>query len=77
MSSDGRILMLIIVILVGVAVGRHFQRMIDAWRGWKDMAAKLPAMEAGAKAKVRAMVWAGGLALLLLWALANRETFLS
>lgn len=76
MSSDGRILMLIIVILVGVAVGRHFQRMLDAWRAWKDTVARIPILEAGAKAKVRAMFWAGGLALLLLWALANRETYL-
>lgn len=76
MSPDGRILLLVIAVLIGVAVGRHFQRMLDAWRDWKGTLARIPILEATAKAKVRGMIWVVLATLLFLWAFANLENHL-
>jgi hypothetical protein len=74
-TPNSLILLFIILVLVGVALGRHFQRAIDAWRSWKDTVARIPILEAGAKTKARLMVKLSLGALLLLALLANHARF--
>lgn len=77
-SSDGRILILVVVATVVFAVGRRFQRTLDAWLGWgkaveavEEAAAKVPDAKSAAWAAVRGMIVVGLGALILFAVIAN------
>lgn len=75
MPADGRLILLIIIAFVFIAVGRHFQRTVDAWAAWKDTVAKIPGLRSGAWANVRLMIKIGLFAALVFWIVANINYF--
>ncbi|MET8145325.1 hypothetical protein ABZU32_33910 [Sphaerisporangium sp. NPDC005288] len=77
-SSDGRILIIIVIATILFIVGRNFQRALDTWAGWgkaakaaADAAGKIPGAKSAAWAAFWRMVVIGAGTLLLLALLAN------
>ncbi|GII04645.1 hypothetical protein [Planobispora takensis] len=77
-SSDGRVLILIVVATVVFFIGRRYQRTVDAWGGRgkavkaaADAKDKIPAAKAAAWAAIRGMVGAGLVVLILFAIVAN------
>ncbi|GGL15477.1 hypothetical protein Sme01_70400 [Sphaerisporangium melleum] len=77
-STDGRILLIILVATVLFAVGRNFQRTVDTWAGWgkaikaaAEAAAKVPPAKSAARAAFWRMVMVGAVTFLLLALIAN------
>ncbi|MEV4378651.1 hypothetical protein [Streptosporangium sp. NPDC049644] len=77
-SSNGRILALVVVATIVFAVGRRFQRTMDAWAGWgkaietaAEAASKIPGAKAAAWKAVRRMIVVGLGALILFAVVAN------
>ncbi|MFF5206501.1 hypothetical protein [Streptosporangium sp. NPDC000396] len=77
-SSDGRVLIVIVIATVLFAVGRRFQRAVDAWLGWgkaiqtvAEAAAKVPGAKSAAWAAVRNIIVVSLGTLILVAVLAN------
>lgn len=77
-SSDGRVLILVLVATVVFFVGRRFQRTVDAWLGWgkavsaaAEAAAKITDAKSAAWSAVRGMVVAGAVTLVFLAVIVN------
>ncbi|MER5320676.1 hypothetical protein [Streptosporangium roseum] len=77
-SSDGRLLILVVIATVVFFVGRRFQRTLDTWSGWgkaiqaaAEAAEKIPGAKSAAWAAVRGMIGVGLLALILFAVVAN------
>ncbi|MEV6861453.1 hypothetical protein AB0M44_10675 [Streptosporangium subroseum] len=77
-SSDGRILILVVIATILFAVGRRFQRTVDTWAGWgkavqaaAEAAGKVPEAKSAAWAAVRRMIVVGLGALILFAVVAN------
>jgi hypothetical protein len=70
--SDNKLIgLLIIIVLIGFALGRRFQRSRDLWLKWTNTLAALPGMEKDAK-KGRWLFIKGSLVVLLVLAIAIR-----
>ncbi|MGW4423623.1 hypothetical protein [Streptosporangium sp. NPDC004631] len=77
-SSNGRVLVVIVLATVLFLVGRRFQRTVDIWAGWgkaikaaADATAKIPGAKATAWAALRGMIVVGLGALVLFAVLTN------
>ncbi|GAA2883631.1 hypothetical protein GCM10010517_46890 [Streptosporangium fragile] len=77
-SSDGRILLLVVIGTALFAVGRRFQRAADTWAGWgkavkaaAEAAEKIPGARSAAWAAVRGMIVVGVGGLILFAVIAN------
>ncbi|GAA3131450.1 hypothetical protein GCM10010466_22560 [Planomonospora alba] len=77
-TSDGRVVVLIVVAFIAFFVGRRFQRTKDTWAGWgsavkeaKTAADKIPKAKGDAWAAVRGMAVVGVGALILIAMVAN------
>ncbi|MFI6451543.1 hypothetical protein ACIBF6_08300 [Streptosporangium amethystogenes] len=77
-GSNGRILALVVVATIVFAVGRRFQRTMDAWAGWgkaveaaAEAASKIPGAKSAAWKAVRRMIGVGLIALIVLAAAAS------
>ncbi len=77
-SSDGRVLVIVVIATVLFVVGRRFQRTVDTWAGWgkavktaTEATAKIPDAKSAAWAALRRMVVIGAGTLALLALIAN------
>ncbi|MFJ2032355.1 hypothetical protein [Streptosporangium sp. NPDC087985] len=77
-SSNGRVLIFIVIATIVFSVGRRFQRTVDTWAGWgkavqavTEAAAKVPGAKAAAWGAVRKMIVVGGGALILVAIVVN------
>ncbi|WP_248960586.1 hypothetical protein [Sphaerisporangium perillae] len=77
-SSDGRILIVILIATILFIVGRNFQRSVDTWSGWgkavkaaAEATGKIPGAKSAAWAAFWRMIMIGAGTLLLLALMAN------
>ncbi|MEV4081940.1 hypothetical protein ACGFJC_15705 [Nonomuraea fuscirosea] len=77
MTADGRVLLFIIIAFTFIAVGRHFQRTVYAWRLWKDTVARLLDLKTGAWASVRLMIKVAIFAAVVFWVVINLNYFVT
>ena len=77
-SSDGRVLIIVIIAIALFAAGRHFQRTVDTWAGRgkaikaaSDATSKIPDAKNAAWAAVWRMVMIGAGVLALVALIAN------
>ncbi|MBG0816111.1 hypothetical protein [Planomonospora sp. ID82291] len=77
-TSDGRVLIIIVIAMVAFFVGRRFQRTRDTWAGWggaikdaKTAADKIPKAKADAWAAVRGMLVVGVVVLIFFAVVVN------
>lgn len=77
-SSDGRVLIIIVIATIVFFVGRRFQRTLDAWANWgkalqtvAEAMAKVPDAKSAAWAAIRRMIVVGLGALILFAAVVN------
>ncbi|GGT05969.1 hypothetical protein GCM10010156_74420 [Planobispora rosea] len=77
-TSNGRVLILIVVATVMFFVGRRFQRTKDTWAGWgkavkavADARGKVPGAKSAAWAAARSMLMVGVGAVILFAIVAN------
>ncbi|MEU8266195.1 hypothetical protein AB0B89_03435 [Sphaerisporangium sp. NPDC049002] len=77
-SSEGRVLVIVIIATVLFVVGRRFQRTVDTWAGWgkavknaAEASAKIPGAKSAAWAALWRMVMIGAGTLALLALIAN------
>ncbi|MFC4591774.1 hypothetical protein [Sphaerisporangium corydalis] len=76
--SDGRVLVIFLIAMILFAVGRLYQRTVNAWEAWKgaikaaaDAAAKIPGAKSAAWAAVWRMIFVGTLTVVLVAVIAN------
>jgi hypothetical protein len=74
-SSDGRILLFIVIGIALFVAGRKFQAMLTAWQIWKKTEASVPDLRKGAYGAVGTMVRFGVIAavVFVVAALVNRS----
>jgi hypothetical protein len=77
-TSDGRVLIIIVIASIAFFVGRRFQRTRDTWAGWgsaikdaKTAADKIPKAKADAWAAVRGMLVVGVVVLIFFAVVVN------
>ncbi|GGL02876.1 hypothetical protein [Planomonospora parontospora] len=77
-TSDGRVLIIIVIASIAFFVGRRFQRTRDKWAGWgsaikdaKAAADKVPKAKADAWAAVRGMLAVGVVVLIFFAVVVN------
>ncbi|WP_326820176.1 hypothetical protein OHA77_13960 [Streptosporangium sp. NBC_01639] len=77
-SSDGRVLIIIVIATIVFFVGRRFQRTLDAWANWgkalqtvAEAMAKVPDAKAAAWTAIRRMIVVGLGTLILFAAIVN------
>ncbi|GAA2353321.1 hypothetical protein [Nonomuraea africana] len=77
-SSDGRVVLVIVIAMVLFFVGRRFQRTLDTWRGWgkavkdaADAAGRITGARSAAWSAVRSMLLVGGATLAFIALVVN------
>jgi hypothetical protein len=64
-SSDGRILLFIVIGIAVFVAGRKFQLMVNAWRDWRKTLASIPKLRSAAWGGVGTMIRVGMVAALV------------
>jgi hypothetical protein len=73
---NGRIILFIAIAFALFVAGRHWQQMIDKWRGWQEAKAAVPVSRKAAWGSVRTMIRVGLIAALVFWVATNINYFL-